>query len=201
MIWLITGFQIARLQYEGGGDWYNDPDVIPNLVRFIKQYVNIDLEDSQAVVHVSSPEIFDYPIVYLTGHGNLFFRDVDAENLREYLISGGFLYVDDDYGLDKYFRREIRKVFPDRELVELPLDHPLFHIYWKFPRGLPKIHEHYPGPPRAYGIFYGGRLVVLYTYNSNISDGWTERHRDPPQKREEALKFGMNIVLFATMYQ
>ena len=201
MIFALIGFQIARLQYEGGGDWYNDPDVIPNLVKFIKKYVNIELEDSQAVVHVSSREIFKYPIVYLTGHGNLFLRDIDAKNLREYLISGGFLYVDDDYGLDKYFRKEIKKVFPNRNLIELPLDHPLFNIYWKFPRGLPKIHEHYPGPPKAYGIFYGGRLVVLYTYNSNISDGWTPRHNDPPQKREEALRFGMNIVLFATLMQ
>lgn len=201
MIFALIGFQIARLQYEGGGDWYNDPDVIPNLVKFIKKYVNIELEDSQAVVHVSSREIFKYPIVYLTGHGNLFLRDIDAKNLREYLISGGFLYVDDDYGLDKYFRKEIKKVFPDRNLIELPLDHPLFNLYWKFPRGLPKIHEHYPGPPKAYGIFYDGRLVVLYTYNSNISDGWTPRHNDPPQKREEALRFGMNIVLFATLMQ
>lgn len=201
MIVYIVSFQIARLQYEGGGDWYNDPEVIPNLVQFIKRYVNIDLEDSQAVVHVSSREIFKYPIVYLTGHGNLFLRKMDAENLREYLVSGGFLYVDDDYGLDKYFRREIKKVFPDRELVELPLEHPLFHIYWKFPNGLPKIHEHYPGPPKAYGIFYGDRLVVLYTYNSNISDGWTPKHKDPPEKRQEALKFGMNMVLFATMLQ
>lgn len=201
MIFALIGFQIARLQYEGGGDWYNDPDVIPNLVKFIKKYVNIELEDSQAVVHVSSREIFKYPIVYLTGHGNLFLRDIDAKNLREYLISGGFLYVDDDYGLDKYFRKEIKKVFPDRNLIELPLDHPLFSLYWKFPRGLPKIHEHYPGPPKAYGIFYDGRLVVLYTYNSNISDGWTPRHNDPPQKREEALRFGMNIVLFATLMQ
>ncbi len=201
MIFALIGFQIARLQYEGGGDWYNDPDVIPNLVKFIKKYVNIELEDSQAVVHVSSREIFKYPIVYLTGHGNLFLRDIDAKNLRDYLISGGFLYVDDDYGLDKYFRKEIKKVFPDRNLIELPLDHPLFSLYWKFPRGLPKIHEHYPGPPKAYGIFYDGRLVVLYTYNSNISDGWTPRHNDPPQKREEALRFGMNIVLFATLMQ
>ena len=201
MIFALIGFQIARLQYEGGGDWYNDPDVIPNLVKFIKKYVNIELEDSQAVVHVSSREIFKYPIVYLTGHGNLFLRDIDAKNLREYLISGGFLYVDDDYGLDKYFRKEIKKVFPDRNLIELPLDHPLFNLYWKFPEGLPKIHEHYPGPPKAYGIFYDGRLVVLYTYNSNISDGWTPRHNDPPQKREEALRFGMNIVLFATLMQ
>ncbi len=201
MIFALIGFQIARLQYEGGGDWYNDPDVIPNLVKFIKKYVNIELEDSQAVVHVSSREIFKYPIVYLTGHGNLFLRDIDAKNLRDYLISGGFLYVDDDYGLDKYFRKEIKKVFPDRNLIELPLDHPLFNLYWKFPKGLPKIHEHYPGPPRAYGIFYDRKLVVLYTYNSNISDGWTPRHNDPPQKREEALRFGMNIVLFATLMQ
>ncbi len=193
----LLAYQIARLQYEGGGDWYNDPEVIPNLVRFIKKYIDVKLEDEQAVVHVSSGDIFRYPILFMTGHGNVHFREDDAKNLREYLESGGFLLVDDDYGLDASFRREIRKVFPDRELEEVPLDHPIFNIYWKFPEGLPKIHEHYEGPPKAYGIFIEGKLALLYIYNSNISDGWTDRHKDPPEKRLQALRMGMNIVLYA----
>ncbi len=200
MLFLLFSFQIARLQYEGGGDWYNDPEVIPNLVRFIKKYINIDLDEKQAVVKASSKEIFNYPIVYMTGHGNVYFSEIDAKNLREYLERGGFLYVDDDYGLDNYFRREIKKVFPDKELEEVPLNHPIFNIYWKFDK-LPKIHQHDGKPPKAYGIFIGDRLVLLYTYESNISDGWTDKHGDPPDVQETALKFGMNIVLYALTLQ
>jgi len=200
MIYLIISFQIARLQYDGGGDWYNDPEVIPNLVRFIKKYVNIDLEEKQAIVKPSSKDIFKYPIIYMTGHGNVYFSEIDAKNLREYLERGGFLYVDDDYGLDSYFRREIKKVFPDKELEEIPLNHPIFNIYWKFDK-LPKIHQHDGKPPKAYGIFIGDRLVLLYTYESNISDGWTDRHGDPIEVQETALKFGMNIVLYALTLQ
>ncbi|MEO0223537.1 MAG: DUF4159 domain-containing protein [candidate division WOR-3 bacterium] len=200
MLFLLFSFQIARLQYEGGGDWYNDPEVIPNLVKFIKKYINIDLDEKQAVVKPSSKEIFNYPIVYMTGHGNVYFSEIDAKNLRDYLERGGFLYVDDDYGLDSYFRREIKKVFPDKELEEVPLNHPIFNIYWKFDK-LPKIHQHDGKPPKAYGIFIGERLVLLYTYESNISDGWTDRHGDPPEVQETALKFGMNIVLYALTLQ
>ena len=200
MSFLLISFQIARLQYDGGGDWYNDPEVIPNLVKFIKKYINIDLDEKQAVVRPSSKEIFNYPIIYMTGHGNVYFSEMDAKNLREYLERGGFLYVDDDYGLDSYFRREIKKVFPDKELEEVPLNHPIFNIYWKFDK-LPKIHQHDGKPPKAYGIFIGERLVLLYTYESNISDGWTDRHGDPPEVQEAALKFGMNIVLYALTLQ
>ncbi len=200
MSFLLLSFQIARLQYEGGGDWYNDPEVIPNLVKFIKKYVNIDLDERQAIVKPSSREIFNYPIIFMTGHGNVYFSEMDAKNLREYLERGGFLYVDDDYGLDTHFRREIKKVFPDKELEEIPLSHPIFNIYWKFDK-LPKIHQHDGKPPKAYGIFIGDRLVLLYTYESNISDGWTDRHGDPPEVQETALKFGMNIVLYALTLQ
>ncbi|MEO0144403.1 MAG: DUF4159 domain-containing protein [candidate division WOR-3 bacterium] len=200
MVFLIISFQIARLQYDGGGDWYNDPEVIPNLVKFIKKYVNIELDERQAIVKPSSKDIFNYPIVYMTGHGNVYFSEADAKNLREYLERGGFLYVDDDYGMDKYFRREIKKVFPDKELEEIPLNHPIFNIYWKFDK-LPKIHQHDGKPPKAYGIFIGDRLVLLYTYESNISDGWTDRHGDPSEVQEIALKFGMNIVLYALTLQ
>jgi len=200
MLFLLFSFQIARLQYEGGGDWYNDPEVIPNLVKFIKKYINIDLDERQAIVKPSSKEIFNYPIVYMTGHGNVYFSEMDAKNLREYLERGGFLYVDDDYGLDNYFRREIKKVFPDKELEEIPLNHPIFNIYWKFDK-LPKIHQHDGKSPKAYGIFIGDRLVLLYTYESNISDGWTDRHGDPPEIQEIALKFGMNIILYALTLQ
>ncbi len=200
MIYILLSFQIARLQFEGGADWYNDPEVIPNLVRFIKKYVNIPLKERQAVVKPSSKDIFKYPIVYMTGHGNVYFSDADAKNLRDYLEKGGFLYVDDDYGLDQSFRKEIKKVFPDKELEEVPLDHPIFNIYWKFDK-LPKIHQHDDKPPKAYGIFIGDRLVLLYTYESNISDGWTDRHGDPIEVQEMALKFGMNIVLYALTLQ
>ncbi len=200
MIYILLSFQIARLQFEGGADWYNDPEVIPNLVKFIKKYVNIPLEEKQAVVKPSSKDIFKYPIIYMTGHGNVYFSDADAKNLRDYLEKGGFLYVDDDYGLDQAFRREIKKVFPDKELEEVPLDHPIFNIYWKFDK-LPKIHMHDGKPPKAYGIFIGDRLVLLYTYESNVSDGWTDRHGDPIEVQEMALKFGMNIVLYALTLQ
>lgn len=193
-------FQVARLQYDGGGDWYNDPEVIPNLVRFIKKYVNIKLSEKQAVVKPSSKDIFNYPIVFMTGHGNVYFSDMDARNLREYLERGGFLYVDDDYGMDYYFRREIKKVFPDKELEEIPTSHAIFNIYWKFDK-LPKIHQHDDKSPKAYGIFIGERLVLLYTYESNISDGWTDKHGDPVEVQETALKFGMNIVLYALTLQ
>lgn len=190
---------IARLRYSGGGDWYNDPDVIPNLLAYIREHTNILTAEDEARVGIMDPELFSYPILYMTGHGNINFSEEEARRLREYLVHGGFLYADDDYGMDKAFRREMKKVFPDEELVELPYDYGLFHCHYDFPEGAPKVHEHYPGPPRTYGIFHNGRLVVLYTYNSNVSDGWTPSHNDPPKVREEALKFGVNIVVWALM--
>ena len=191
---------IARLKYEGGGDWYNDPEVIPNLANELNHRTSLKVNPEQAVVTPSDPAIFKYPIVYITGHGNISFDEDDIRNLRKYLENGGFLYADDDYGMDESFRREIKKVFPDEELVEIPFDHPIYHIFYDFPNGLPKIHEHYEGPPHGYGIFYKGRMVVFYTYNTNISDGWTSRHNDPPAKREQAFRMGINIVLYALTY-
>lgn len=191
--------QIARLKYSGGGDWYNDPSIIPNLCTEINARTSIRAKKEQAVVAVSDDELFRYPFIFLTGHGNISFTDSEAERLRDYLNNGGFLYSDDDYGMDKHFRREIKKVFPDKELVEIPFDHKIYHIFYDFSNGLPKIHKHDGGPPKGYGIFNEGRMVVFYTYETNISDGWAdpEVHKDPPEKREAAFRMGINIVIYA----
>jgi hypothetical protein len=196
---LPPAFKCARLKYSGGGDWYNDPSAVPNLMKFIRERVGVLTPLKEEIVETSSPAIFQYSFVFMTGHGNVRFTDAELENLRNYLKSGGFLYVDDDYGMDKSFRREVKRIFPGTDLVELPHSHPIYHIYYKFPNGLPKIHEHDNKPPQAFGLFYNGRMVLLYTYESNPSDGWADPnvHNDPPEKREEALKFGTNIVLYA----
>jgi hypothetical protein len=196
---LPPAFKCARLKYSGGGDWYNDPSAVPNLMKFIRERVGVLTPLKEEIVEASSPAIFQYSFVFMTGHGNVRFTDAELENLRNYLKSGGFLYVDDDYGMDKSFRREVKRIFPGTDLVELPHSHPIYHIYYKFPNGLPKIHEHDNKPPQAFGLFYNGRMVLLYTYESNPSDGWADPnvHNDPPEKREEALKFGTNIVLYA----
>ncbi|MCX7784686.1 MAG: DUF4159 domain-containing protein [candidate division WOR-3 bacterium] len=188
---------IARLKYSGGGDWYNDPDAIPNLAKEMNKRTNLKTEEYEKVVSLNDEKLFNYPFLFMTGHGNVTFSDDEVRRLRTYLILGGFLYADDDYGMDESFRREIKKVFPENELVELPYEHPIYHLIYKFPSGLPKIHEHYEGAPKGYGIFYQGRLVVFYTWNSNISDGWTEAHDDPIEKREEAFKMGINIIAYA----
>lgn len=191
-------FTLARVQYAGGGDWYNDPEILPNLARELRNRLQMPVDTVQRIVSLADPALFQYPFLFLTGHGNLRFSEDEIRNLRTYLDHGGFLYADDDYGMDTAFRREIQRVFPDAELRELPPDHPLFHVVYDLT--LPKIHEHYPGPPHAYGIFRGGRLVVLYTYNTNISDGWTPRHQDPPDRRELAFRMGVNIVAYALLY-
>jgi len=196
---LPPAFKCARLKYSGGGDWYNDPSAVPNLMKFVRERVGVLTPLKEEIVEASSPAIFQYSFIFMTGHGNVRFTDAELENLRNYLKSGGFLYVDDDYGMDKSFRREVKRIFPGTDLVELPHSHPIYHIYYKFPNGLPKIHEHDNKPPQAFGLFYNGRMVLLYTYESNPSDGWADPnvHNDPPEKREEALKFGTNIVLYA----
>ncbi|GBD94097.1 hypothetical protein BMS3Abin05_01695 [bacterium BMS3Abin05] len=192
-------FTIARVWYQGGGDWYNDPSVIPNLLKYIAGATGMRVATTEARIKLTDERLFSYPILYLTGHGNIVFSETEVRNLRKYLIHGGFLYADDDYGMDKYFRREIKKVFPGKKLVELPRSHSIYHIRFNFPKGLPKTHEHYPGPPRGYGIFYNGRMVVYYTYNTNISDGWADPHvhNDPEPVRIQALKMGVNIVIWA----
>ncbi|HET54773.1 MAG TPA: DUF4159 domain-containing protein [Ignavibacteria bacterium] len=194
-----TGFQIARLKYNGGGDWYNDPSAEVNLLNFVSEHTNIKTIPEYKFVELGSSEMFSYPFLFLTGHGNIVISSDESEKLRTYLNNGGFLYVDDDYGLDNAFRREIRKVFPDKDLVELPFDYGLYHCLFKFNYGPPKTHEHDNKPPQGFGIFIDGRLAVYYTYESNPSDGWTDArvHNTPQDKREEALKFGANIVVWA----
>ncbi|MBC8527802.1 MAG: DUF4159 domain-containing protein [Candidatus Cloacimonetes bacterium] len=190
---------IARVQYDGGGDWYNDTSVIPNFCIEINSRTNLNASKDQIIVSLKDNRIFDYPFLYLTGHGNIVLSDEEIVNLRDYLIKGGFLYVDDDYGLDKHFRREIVRIFPERKLQELPASHPLFNCFYNFKNGLPKIHEHDNKRPQAFAIFDDfGRMIVLYTYESNISDGWAspEVHKDPPEVREMAFRMGINIVYY-----
>jgi hypothetical protein len=191
--------RIARLKYSGGGDWYNDPSAEVNLLKFVHQNTGIDVNPEYIFVELSDERLFSYPILFMTGHGNVILSEYEVKRLKEYLEAGGFLYVDDDYGLDKAFRREIKKVFRDIPLVELPFSYGLFHTHFDFPVGVPKTHEHDGKPPQAFGIFLNGRLVVLYTYESNPSDGWAdpEVHDDPPEKRMEALQFGTNIIVWA----
>jgi hypothetical protein len=194
-----SAFQIARLKYDGGSDWYNGQTEEVNLLNFIKEKTNIKVKAEYVYADINSDDIFSYPFLFMTGHGNIIFSDAQAARLLSYLENGGFLYVDDDYGLDKALRREIKKVFTDKDLVELPYNYGLFHCFYDFPNGVPKTHEHNGKPPQAFGIFIGNRLVVLYTYESNPSDGWDDPdvHNDPPAKREEALEFGTNIVVWA----
>jgi hypothetical protein len=191
-------FRIARLKYSGGGDWYNDPSSEPNLLHFIRQNSNIDVNPEYIWVDIASDDIFNYPFLFMTGHGNIEFTEAEIKRLRSYLDAGGFLYADDDYGMDKAFRREMKRIFPDQELQELPFNHPLFHAHFDFPSGVPKTHEHDKKTPQSFGLFSGKRLCVLYTYESNPSDGWADPdvHNDPVDKREEALRFGMNIVVY-----
>ncbi len=194
-------FKIARLKYSGGGDWYNDPSAEVNLLKFVAQNTNIRTNPGYEFVDLSSGNIFSYPFLFMTGHGNVVFSDNETKKLRTYLENGGFLYVDDDYGLDKAFRREMKKIFPDKDLVELPFSYGLYNCFYNFPNGVPKTHEHNNSPPQGFGIFVNGRLCVYYTLESNPSDGWAdpEVHKDPPAKREEALKFGTNIIVWALM--
>lgn len=194
-----TGFQIARLKYSGGGDWYNDPSAEVNLLKFVQANTNIKVNALYKFVDVSSDEIFSYPFLFLTGHGNIVFTTDEVNRLRKYLENGGFLYVDDDYGLDKAIRREMKKVLPGNDFIEVPFSHKIFNIFYKFENGIPKTHEHDKNPPQTFGIFLGNRLSVLYTFESNPSDGWAdpEVHNDPKDKREEALKFGTNIIIYA----
>jgi len=191
---------IARLKYGGGGDWYNDPSSELNMLKFLKQNTNIDVEiRTEEFVEAGSEKVFNYPFLFMTGHGNIHFSDAEARNLRTYLENGGFLYVDDDYGLDQSFRREIRKVFPDKELLEIPFSHGIYHCHFSFPNGLPKIHEHDGKPPQGFGILHQGRLAVFYAYESNLADGWADAdiHKDPESVRLKALQMGTNIIVWA----
>lgn len=189
---------IAQLQYEGGGDWYANPSGVPNLLSFIGERTGLPVGRA-AQVRLTDPGLRAFPYLYLTGHGNLAFSDAEVRALRQYLESGGFLHADDNYGLDESFRREIRKVWPEAELVEVPHDHAVYHIFYEFPDGLPKIHLHDGNPAQGLGIFHRGRLVVYYSYESDLGDGWEdpEVHDNPPETRERALRMGLNLFLYA----
>ncbi len=192
-------FEIARVKYAGGGDWYNDPSAEINLLKYVSENTNIKVKPEYVFVDLNSDEIFKYPFLFFTGHGNIVFSDSDVRRLQTYLENGGFIYIDDDYGLNKAVRREFKKVFPDNNFVELPFNHPIYNIVYKFESGPPKTHEHDDKVPQGFGLFIGDRLAIYYTYESNPSDGWAdpEVHNDPPAKREEALKFGTNIIVYA----
>ena len=189
---------IARLQYDGGGDWYANPSSLPNLLGAIRERTGIPVAHREVSLRPLDPRLRDFPYLYMTGHGNVAFTPAERTALRDYLTSGGFLHADDNYGLDESFRNEVAAIFPDAELTEIPADHPVFHAFYDFPEGLPKIHEHDGKPPQAFGIFHEGRLVVFYTYESDLGDGWEDEevHEDPPEIREQALRMGVNLFLY-----
>jgi len=190
---------LAVLKYNGGGDWYADPTAVPNLAKFCNEQMGTNINPDVPYIDVGSPEIFNYPFLHLTGHGNVLFSQAEAQNLRTYLLGGGFLHIDDNYGIDPFIRREMKKVFPEYEFRELPFSHPIYSQKYKFSDGLPKIHEHDNKPAQGFGIVHEGRLVVYYTYETDLSDGWEdpEVHRDPPEVRLLALQMGANIIRFA----
>lgn len=194
-----TAQEIAVLKYSGGGDWYSNPTALPNLIKFCNSNINTQIDLKPATVEPGSTDIFQFPFVHMTGHGNVIFSDVEIENLRNYLLSGGFLHIDDNYGMSKYVRKEIKRLFPDKELTEVPVTHPIFANAFSFPNGLPKIHEHDALPPQALGIFENDRLVLLFTFESDLGDGWEspEVHKDPEEVRLKALKMGANIIKYA----
>ena len=197
-IFKINAQDIALLKYKGGGDWYANPTSLPNLITYCNENINTKINSKPQTVEVGSPDIFQYPLIHMTGHGNVFFTDDEAENLRNYLISGGFLHIDDNYGMQPYLIKELKKVFPNKELEEIPANHPIFSSAFSFPNGLPKIHEHDGKPPQAYGIFNENRLMLLFTYESDLGDGWEDEvvHNDPIEVREKALKMGANIIKY-----
>jgi hypothetical protein len=190
---------IARLQYEGGGDWYANPSSLPNLLEAIAERTTLEVERTEARVTLLDDRLWDYPFLHVTGHGNLRLSDAEVARLRENLLRGGFLHVSDNYGLDESFRREIRRVFPDRALVDVPLSHPVYHLVYDFPKGLPKIHEHDGKPARGFGIFVGDRLAVFYDHESDLGNGWedTTVYHDPPALHEAALRMGVNLFVYA----
>ena len=189
---------VARLRYEGGGDWYANPSSLPNLLSAVRERTGIPVARREAEVMPLDPALRDYPYLYMTGHGNVAFTPAERAALRAYLTGGGFLHADDNYGLDESFRAEMAQIFPDAELTEIPAEHPVFHTFYDFPDGLPKIHEHDGHPPQAFGIFVDGRMVVFYSYESDLGDGWEDAavHEDPAGTREQALRMGVNLFLW-----
>jgi hypothetical protein len=199
---LKSAVKLARVKYSGGGDWYNDPSAEINLLKYVAAHTNIKVAPVYKYVDLASDNLFLYPLIFITGHGNMNFTDEEAKRLRIYLENGGFLYIDDDYGLDKFVRQEMKKVFPDKKFVELPFNHEIYHCHFDFSNGLPKIHEHDGKQPQGFGIFSNKRLCVFYTFETNISDGWPdpEVHKDSPEIRELALRMGTNIIVYALTY-
>lgn len=200
LIWLVSSVtyaqEIALLKYNGGGDWYANPTALPNLIKFSNQFAKTKIAAKNVVVTPSSTDIYSYPFIHMTGHGNVVFNDLEIEMLKNYLLSGGFLHIDDNYGMDQYIRKEIKKIFPETELQEIPASHSIFTQPFSFPKGVPKIHEHDGKQPQALGIFIDTRLVMLYTYECDLGDGWEDEevHNDPIEVREKALKMGANIL-------
>jgi len=194
-----SGIQIARLKYNGGGDWYNDPSAEVNLLRYVEEKTTIKVNPEYIFVDVSSNDLFSYPILFITGHGNIVFSEAEIERLRKYLKKGGFIYVDDDYGFDKAIKREFNKIYPSKSFIELPFNHPIYHTLFNFEFGPSKTHEHDNKPPQGFGLFINNKLSVFYTYESNPSDGWADKeaHNNSLTTRDEALKFGTNIIVFA----
>lgn len=193
-------YQIALLKYNGGGDWYANLETsLPNLIKFCNQNLKTAINPEQAVVEVGSSEIYNYPFIHMTGHGNVIFSAQEAENLRNYLIGGGFLHISDNYGMDQFIRLQLKKVFPELELVELPFNHPIYHQKFNFDKGLPKIHEHDNKMPQGFGLIYQGRLVCFYDVECDLGDGWEsyEVHKDSPEAHDKALKMGANILSYA----
>lgn len=190
---------IARLRYDGGGDWYGNPSSLPNLLVAIRDRTGLRMAPREQTVSLLDPRLSDHPYLYMTGHGNLAWSPGERQALRAHLLAGGFLHADDNYGMDDSFRREIRQVFPDQELVELPPDHPVFNLFYDFPNGLPKIHEHDGQRPQAFGLFNDGRLILFYSYESDLGDGWEDPdvHEDPAAIREQAIRMGVNLFLYA----
>ncbi len=195
---LQAQLKIAKLKYNGGGDWYANKTALPNLIKFCNKELGMDLETEEDMIEVGSPDLFLYPYVYMTGHGNVVFSEAEALNLRTYLIGGGFLHIDDNYGLDKFIRIELKKVFPELELVELPFTHPIYQQKFKFASGLPKIHEHDGKPAQGFGLIYEGRLVAFYSFECDLGNGWEDPriHNDPEEKRQQALQMGANLISY-----
>jgi len=196
---VAQSYQIGLLKYSGGGDWYANLETsLPNLIKFCNTNLKTSINPEQAIVEVGSAEIFNYPFIHMTGHGNVVFSNQEADNLRSYLAGGGFLHVSDNYGMDKFIRTELKKVFPELELVELPYSHPIYHQAYNFDKGLPKVHEHDNKAPQGFGLIYKGRLVCFYDAECDLGDGWesAEIHKDSPEAREKALKMGANIISY-----
>lgn len=195
----IYSQQVGILKYNGGGDWYSNPTSLPNLIKFTNQTCKTSISSNIITVTPDSNDIFNCPILFLTGHGNVFFNNEEIDNLKNYLISGGFLHISDNYGLNKYIRREIRKIFPKTDFKEIPKNHPIYNQTFSFPNGLPKIHEHDKKAPQGFGLFYKGRLVIFYDYESDLSDGWEDKavHNNSNEIRMKALKMGANIIEYS----